>query len=101
MAATGTREMSLMRAKRRNSNQDGFTLIEIMIAAVILTVGLVAMAFQFTSGLSTVQVAQQDSIARQAARETLESILSARNNATLQYASIDNVGTGSGIFVAG
>jgi prepilin-type N-terminal cleavage/methylation domain-containing protein len=82
-------------------SQSGFTLVETMIAALIMAVGLMALAWQFITSMATVEWAQQDSIARQAARETLESILSSRNNSTVQYASIDNVGTGSGIFVVG
>ncbi len=82
-------------------NDGGFTLLEVMIAGVIMGIGLMALAWGFTSGFATVQTAQEDTIARQAARETLEGILSARNNATITYDKIDNVGTGNGIFVVG
>jgi type II secretory pathway pseudopilin PulG len=83
------------------STESGFTLVETMIAAAIMVIGLMTLAWQFTTSLATVETAQQDNIARQVARETLESILSSRNNATLQYVKIDNVGTGSGVFVVG
>lgn len=91
---------------RRNSNRrnqerccDGFTLIEVMIASVILVVGLLALMALFAKALTAVQSSQDSQIARQKARETLESIYAARNDGSITYDQIQN--DPNGIFVAG
>jgi Tfp pilus assembly protein PilV len=71
-----------------------------MVAAVIMTVGLLALAYAYGQGMVTVTACQQDSVARQAARETMEDVLSARNTSTLTWAQIANVSNG-GIFLDG
>ncbi|HZQ92928.1 MAG TPA: prepilin-type N-terminal cleavage/methylation domain-containing protein [Terriglobales bacterium] len=84
--------------KRRKSL--GFTLVEVMMAMVILTVGLLALLALFAQAVATMQVAQEDQIAKQKAREALESVYSARNDTSISYASIQNVSNG-GIFKDG
>jgi hypothetical protein len=83
------------------TSESGFALIEVAIAASLLIIGLVGMAYAFTIGAAVVSVAQQDTIARQKGRQALESILTGRNTANISFPQIDNVGTGSGIFVTG
>jgi prepilin-type N-terminal cleavage/methylation domain-containing protein len=79
--------------------QQGFTLLEVMIAAVILTVGLLAILASFAMAVSTTQMVQEDEIARQKASEAFESIFTARATNQITYAQIQNVP--NGIFVAG
>jgi len=90
-------------AKRRKSNQKGFTLVEVLIAAVIMAIGLLALLAMFATALAATQFSQEDLVARQKAREGLEAIFSARDDGKIGYAQIDNscaVGT-TGIFKCG
>jgi type II secretory pathway pseudopilin PulG len=80
--------------------QGGFSLIETAIAALILVIGLVALAGLFGQSLTFLQYTREDLIAKQKAREALEGVYSARNDATVGFAGIQNVSNG-GIFLNG
>jgi prepilin-type N-terminal cleavage/methylation domain-containing protein len=99
MAAAIVRQRSISRIGRRA--QSGFTLIEVMISMVVLTVGLVSLLGVFGLAMANTQTSQQDLIAKQLANESLDSIFTARNSSQLTWAQIANVGTGSGIFLVG
>jgi len=86
------------RAARRA--QSGFMLVEVMVAMVVLTVGLVTLLGVFSLALATTQTAQQDMIAKQLASEAMESIVTARQTTQLSWSSVDNVSLG-GIFADG
>jgi type IV pilus modification protein PilV len=77
----------------------GFSLVEVMISIVVLTVGLLMVLALFTKGLSATQFAQQDMIAKQKAREQLEAIFAARNDARVQWNQIQNAP--AGIYLTG
>lgn len=82
--------------------QSGFTLIETMIAIVVLVVGLLALAAMLGDGLAYMNMAQDDYIAQQKAAEAVESIFTARDMGQATWGSICNVGAGPNcIFVAG
>lgn len=81
--------------------QRGFTLIEVVISMAVLTIGLVTLLGVFGLAMAATQTSQQDMIAKQLANEALESIVTARNTAQLQWDQVQNVGSGSGIFLAG
>jgi type II secretory pathway pseudopilin PulG len=84
--------------------QRGFSLVEALVSAVILTVGLCALLGVFTLALAANQTSQQDLIAKQMAQEAMEALLTARETANIQWQQIQNVGTGQipdGIFVVG
>jgi type IV pilus modification protein PilV len=85
----------------RKQTEGGFTLIEVMISMVVLTVGLVTLLGVFGLAMATTQTSQQDMIAKQLANEALESIITARNTTQLQWDEVQNVGTGNGIFQTG
>jgi prepilin-type N-terminal cleavage/methylation domain-containing protein len=85
----------------RKQTEGGFTLIEVMISMVVLTVGLVTLLGVFGIAMATTQTSQQDMIAKQLANEALESIITARNTAQLQWDQVQNAGTGNGIFLTG
>jgi type II secretory pathway pseudopilin PulG len=89
-----------MAMKRERSSQAGFTLVEAMVAAVVLMVGLLSVLGLFVYSFSTMQSAQEDLIARQKAKEGLESVFSARDSSQIAFAQIDNISNG-GIFVDG
>ena len=79
--------------------EQGFTLLETMIAAVVVTVGLLAVLSAFGVALGATQNSKYDQIARQKAMETIESIYTARETNQIGYAAIQN--QPNGIFKAG
>jgi|SRR6185312_1598049 Tfp pilus assembly protein PilV len=86
----------------RRNGQAGFSLLEALISAVVLTIGLLAVCATLALGLSSTQNVQMDTIARQRASEALESIYTARQTATITFDQIENVSaTGNGIFTKG
>jgi prepilin-type N-terminal cleavage/methylation domain-containing protein len=85
---------------RRAKPSSGFSLIEVMFAVVILAVGLVALLAVFSQAISVTRYSREDQIAKQKAREALESVYSARNDASISFADIQNVSAG-GIFKEG
>ncbi len=80
--------------------QRGFSLLEVMIAMVVLTVGLCAVVGSFATLIAATEWAQEDLIARHKALDAMESIYTARNSQQLPFASINNVVNG-GIFLSG
>jgi type II secretory pathway pseudopilin PulG len=80
--------------------QNGFGLLEVVISAVVLVIGLVALAGLFGQSLASLQYTREDLIAKQKARECLEAVYSARNDATIGFNGIQNVSNG-GIFLDG
>jgi len=83
-----------------HSAESGFSLLEVMISAVLLTVGSLFLLSVFGLAISTSQASQQDLIARQLASDAMESIFTARNTSQLSFAQIQNVASG-GIFANG
>lgn len=98
MATAITKSSSLPQTRVREC---GFTLLEVMISMVVLTIGLVSLLGVFGLSMAATQTSQQDMIAKQLANEALESIITARNTSQLTWDQIENVGTGNGIFVTG
>jgi prepilin-type N-terminal cleavage/methylation domain-containing protein len=84
---------------RRARRQRGFTLIEVLISMVVLTIGLVGVAAVMATAIAATQSTQEDMIAKQVASEAMESIFTARDTSQLTWAAIANTGQG-GIFVA-
>ena len=78
----------------------GFTLIEVMVAIVVMAVGLLAVIASFATAISATQSAEEDLIARQKVLEAMESIYTARNAQQIPFASVANVSAG-GIFLDG
>src|SRR5579875_2697535 len=81
-------------------SERGFGLIEAMISGVIMTVGLLSLAYVYGQGLTVVMSCQQEGLARQKAREAMEDVLTARNNETLTWNQINNISNG-GVFLDG
>jgi hypothetical protein len=88
------------RRSTRASSKSGFGMLEATVASVILVVGLVGLAGLFSQSLTFLQYTREDLIAKQKAREALESVYSARNDATIGFAGIQNVSNG-GVFIDG
>src|SRR5208282_6308884 len=89
-------------ATRRDRTQSGFSLIEVMISMVVLTIGLLAVLATLGVAMAATQTSQEDILARQVASEAMESIFNARDTSQLGFASIANTtATPPGIFLAG
>lgn len=84
----------------RPRGQRGFSLIEVMIAMVVMTIGILAVLLSFGTALTATEWAQEDLIARHKALDAMESIYTARNSQQLPFASINNVANG-GVFLSG
>jgi prepilin-type N-terminal cleavage/methylation domain-containing protein len=84
--------------KNANKAQRGFSLIEVMVSAAIMTVGLLTLLGVFGLAMASTQTAQEDMIARQLGNEAMESIFTARDTSQTQWDSIQNVSAG-GIFL--
>jgi prepilin-type N-terminal cleavage/methylation domain-containing protein len=80
----------------------GFTLIEVMVSILVLTVGLVSLLGVFGVAMAATQSSQQDLIAKQLASEAMEGIITARGTSQLSWDQIQNVSSGTnGIFLTG
>jgi type II secretory pathway pseudopilin PulG len=92
---------SRLSAKREH----GFSLIEVMFSTVIMTIGLVSLLAVMGIAMASTQTSEQNAIAKRLANEALESILTARETANVQWVQIANgncaVGQNCGIFLAG
>ncbi len=84
----------------RRPAHSGFSLIEVMISIVILTVGVLGVLALFSVAIATNQGSQRNMLARQLASEAMESIYTARNTSQLSFSQINNVSNG-GIFSDG
>src|ERR1700689_207678 len=85
---------------RKQRTQSGCTLVEVMFAIVIMTVGMLAVMASFATAISATASAQEDLVARHKALDAMESIYTARNSQQVPFASINNVASG-GIFLSG
>jgi type IV pilus modification protein PilV len=92
--------MTKKRLGKKKSSRRGFSLIEVMIAIVITTVGLLGLMATFATAIKATSSAQEDLIARHKALDALESIYTARNSQQIPFASINNTASG-GIFRSG
>lgn len=63
-----------MGVRRKANQQRGFTLMEAMVAAIVLATGLLSVLSLFAYSLSNLQMSQEDLIARAKAKEGLESV---------------------------
>ena len=92
----------MQEAKRRRFAA-GFSLLETMIALVVLAVGILGLAAMLYDSLSYMQGSQDDFIAQQKAEEAAEAIFTAKYSANATFAQISNVsGTNpNGLFLSG
>jgi len=82
------------------SGRSGFTLIEALVALTILSVGLLGFAQAFYLGMGHMATSSANLIAREKAREAVESVHTARDTRTITWAQIRNASDG-GVFLDG
>ncbi len=79
----------------------GFSLIEFLVAMMILLIGLGGMMALFMHTMVAMTFAEESLIAKQKAREALEAIFTARNTQQVTFDQVRNIGAGVGIFRTG
>ncbi len=89
-----------MKGYKSMQREKGFTLLETMIAAGILSIGVLGLASFFTQGLQNSNSVQIQYIANQKAQQALESIFTARDTQLLAFTQIANISAG-GVFKDG
>jgi hypothetical protein len=87
------------------SSQAGSSLVEVVLAMGVLTVGALGTAGVFTQGMQRATSSPGDLLATQKAAEAIESVFAARDTAKLTWAQIRNVqgesGSDGGVFIDG
>ena len=81
----------------------GFTLLETMIALVVLAIGVLGLAGMLGTALVSMQGSRQDFIAQQKAEQAVEAIFTAKytNSITWPQVANFNVGNPNGLFLPG
>jgi prepilin-type N-terminal cleavage/methylation domain-containing protein len=85
-------------AKQNRMPERGFTLLEVLISMVVLTIGLCGLLAAITYAMAATQTSQEDLTAKGLANEAMESIFTARDTSQAQWSDIQNVNAG-GIFL--
>lgn len=93
---------AVTRVSRSGGAQDerGFSLIEVLVATLVLTAGLLPLAALFATAVQRMGASTPMTIAREKAREAIESVHAARDTGEASWETINNVADG-GIFLAG
>jgi prepilin-type N-terminal cleavage/methylation domain-containing protein len=84
----------------QTSSQRGFSLIEVMIAMGVLTVGVLGAAAVLAAGMQNLSSSPGDVVVTQKAAQAIEAVFAARDSHRLAWAQIQNV-SNNGIFVDG
>jgi prepilin-type N-terminal cleavage/methylation domain-containing protein len=82
------------------ADERGFSLIEVLAAMLILTAGLLPIVALFTASVQRMTASTPMLMAREKAREAIESVHAARDTGEASWPTIQNVGSG-GVFLAG
>lgn len=88
------------------NRESGFSLLEVLISIFVLTIGLLGLLGVMGMAMASTQSSEQLAIAKRLANEALESVLTARETANVQWSQIANgtcaVGdpSGCGIFLS-
>jgi prepilin-type N-terminal cleavage/methylation domain-containing protein len=89
------------RAARHDGRTDqGFSLVEVMVAMGVMSTGLMALVGVFALGVTRMATSSPMLIAREKAREAVESVHAARDTGELAWNKVFNVGD-NGVFLGG
>lgn len=86
---------------RASNGEDGFSLLEVMFAMVVLAAGLLSLAGVFVLGLKHLSSSTAALIAREKAREAVESVHTARDTRVIGWCQIYNQGAARNASCAG
>jgi prepilin-type N-terminal cleavage/methylation domain-containing protein len=86
-----------MAIKKTKGSRAGFSLMETLVAMVVLAIGLLSVATVFSSSLTIISLAQADSIAQHEAQQMIEGIFAARNTGAISFAALQNQSAAPGI----
>ncbi len=89
------------RLRTRAASSDGFSLIEVIISTAILATGLLSLAGYMAYGLAYVSGSSSALLAREKAREAVESVHTARDTGRLSWTKIQNESQTGGVFKDG
>ena len=81
-------------------SEQGFSLLEVLVAMLILTVGVLSLLGVIALGIQAIASSSPMLIAREKAREAIESVHAARDTGELAWNRIHNVANG-GVFEPG
>jgi prepilin-type N-terminal cleavage/methylation domain-containing protein len=87
-------------SRRRPERADGFSLIEVMVAMMVLSVALLSLVGVFTMSLQRMRASTPMVIAREKAREAIESVHAARDTGEFAWNTILNA-SDDGVFLNG
>ena len=77
--------------KAKVGNSFGFSLLEVVMAIIVLVVGLLSLLTLFSQSIVSMYLVQEDLIAGQKAREAVESIYTARDTQQVTFDMIQNI----------
>jgi hypothetical protein len=80
----------------RSSSQNGFSLVEAVVAMGVLTVGVLGAAAVLATGMRHLSSSPADVVMAQKAAQAIEAVFSARDSGKVKWAQIRNVSGGSG-----
>jgi prepilin-type N-terminal cleavage/methylation domain-containing protein len=102
MEGTAVDGVTLTRAGNagRSATEHGFSLIEVMVAMGVMSAGLLALVGVFAMGVTRMATSTPMLVAREKAREAVESVHAARDNGELAWNTVKNVADG-GVFLNG
>lgn len=92
--------MDAVTPSSRASSENGFSLLELMFATMILTGGLLALVGLLAGAVRAVSDSSYRLIAREKAREAIESVHAARDTGRVSWPDINNI-SNEGIFLDG
>jgi prepilin-type N-terminal cleavage/methylation domain-containing protein len=82
-------------------SEQGFSLIEVMVAMSVMSVSLMALVGVFALGVTRMASSSPMLIAREKAREAVESVHAARDTGELAWNTVFNTNVAGGVFLTG
>ena len=92
--------MTDLQPRGASGRSEGFSLIEVMVAMMVLSVALLSLVGVFTLSLQRMRASTPMLIAREKAREAVESVHAARDTGEFAWNTILNIADG-GVFLNG